>query len=116
MTQLIRLAKSSELLAAAAGIVWLLTYQLWWIIECPRIYEIGTALTILFLILAIHISAIKPFSIFSLAFVVIAFSNLADEIFFDPTSFDINEYIAAAIIFVIVIFRLCRTKTYQKLS
>ena len=98
------ITKAGKWLVVAALFVWVGAYNLWWVLDYPDIYDIGTAITIFLLILSIHLSAQGGYRYFSLAFTCLAASNVVDEVFFDPTLIDLNEYIAGTFILISVIW------------
>lgn len=95
---------AGKYLVLIAFAVWMLSYNLWWVFDNYAIYDLGVAITIFLLILSIHLSAEGKYRLFSLGFTCIAGSNVIDELFFDPTIIDINEYISAFIIMFSVIW------------
>jgi hypothetical protein len=80
---------------------WLLGYNAWHFFGY-WFYDLCVAVTIMFLIWSIHLSAVGWHLRLSRSFLIIAFSNVADELFFDPTQVQLNEYIAASIILLTV--------------
>jgi hypothetical protein len=69
-----------------------------------HVYDIGMAIGIMLLVWSIHLSATGWYRKFSLGFLVLCMSNVVDEFFFDPTEIQINEYIAASLILLIIVF------------
>lgn len=89
--------------------LYLITYNTWFIFKAHGIHGMfykGTALACLFAYLAFHfpVKYLKLNEKLNSIAILLALSNLLDEIFFDPTAFQWNEYIAATLI-LIFIFR-----------
>ena len=92
-----------SILSVLALIVWVLGYNLWHVFGV-YVYDLSISITILFLVTAIYLSAVGWHKRFSLAFVLFTASNVVDEVWFDPTQVNYNEYVAAGFIFVTMIF------------
>jgi hypothetical protein len=100
--------RNIKILLWASLIVSVLVYSLWGPIKLHygiKIFYKGDAfvhlidkLLLLLLCLQIPSNGIKKLAVTLLGFAV---SNLMDELFFDPTKIELNEYIAAIIICIL---------------
>lgn len=99
-----KITQAGKWLAFMAFVTLILTYNIWGLFEDYHIYDIGMAISIMFLVWSIHLSANGLYRIFSLAFLLICMSNVIDELFFDPTRVSVNEYISATIILITVLY------------
>lgn len=88
----------------SAFIVLLAAYNLWQPFDNTKIYYTGVAIAIFLMILSIHLSAEGNYKIFTLAFSILSLSNVLDEVFFDASVIDINEYIAATFTLIVSIY------------
>jgi len=66
-------------------------------------YDVGMSIGLMLLIWSIHLSAQGVYRSFTLGFTLMSVSNVVDELFFDPTSINVSEYIAAVIILILVL-------------
>ena len=91
-----------------AALILITTWNIWALFESPEqqdmVFGVGIAVAISFLVWSIHLSTVGNFKRYSLAFLLLCFSNVVDELFFDPTKRDINEYIAALLIILTAVF------------
>lgn len=76
----------------------ILTYNLWHYLP-ENSFFIGNAMFIFLLCLYIYLKEKQYFITF--VFVGLAFSNLLDELFFDPKKLEVNEIIVALLIPII---------------
>jgi hypothetical protein len=97
-----KITHKGKKLVVTAFVSMIAAYNLWPLFGV-KFYDAGMAFGILCLVWSIHLSANDKFRIFSLAFLLLCFSNFFDELFFDPTHAGINEYISALLIIVTVI-------------
>jgi len=76
-------------------ITWILCNNLW-LFFGAKTYYIGTALIILCSAYILNdITTIAKRKIITLFFLFASFNNLVDELFLDPTKFQLNEYLTA---------------------
>lgn len=88
-------------LTIAAMIVSIAGYNLWPIIHHDFFYK---CMALSLLLLSIVVWLCKDVSkIVSQIFFWLCVNNLMDELFFDPTAFQLNEYIFALIVIIITI-------------
>jgi uncharacterized membrane protein len=91
-----------------AAIILVTTWNIWALFESPEqqdmVFGVGIAIALSFLVWAIHLSTVQNFKRYTLAFLLLCFSNVVDELFFDPTTRDVNEYIAALLILFTAVF------------
>ena len=71
--------------------IWLITYNIWQF-TVPNVYYVGTAQMILVASWLIHKTTNGIHHVVSRMFLFLAFNNLVDELFFDPTSVEWNEF------------------------
>lgn len=100
--------RNIKILLWASLIISVFTYSMWEPIKLYygiKIFYIGDAFThlidklvLLLLCLQIPSNGIKKLAVVLLGFAV---SNLMDELFFDPTKIEFNEYISAIIICIL---------------
>lgn len=95
-----------EPLTITAFLIWIATYQIVWFSDSIELFDIGIAITILLMTLAIHVKGEGRFKIFSLTFVLLAISNIFDELIFQPCNVSFHEYMAGLIILSIMIYKL----------
>jgi hypothetical protein len=114
--QTTRITKAGKWLVLAAFLFWVAGYNLWWMFDNYAIYDACMAVTVFLLITSIHLSAEGLYRYFSLAFACLAASNVVDELFFDPTLIDLNEYIAATFILISVIWLYLKNARTQDMD
>jgi hypothetical protein len=87
-----------ELYLFIFGIIGWITGQLMWVFVGTKLYYVAVALFITILVYIIHSNTPKDWKrAISRIGLFICFNNLADELFFDPTSFSYNEIFTALI-------------------
>lgn len=77
----------------------------------PKLHFVGVAATLFVMALIIH-HLVKPYGQKQVCNVVMwaTFFNLIDELFFDPTSLGINDYICVAILISLSAYRYKKYK------
>ena len=89
-------------------LMWVLCFSLWHFLGSD-LYYIGQAQVILVLLIYVHKQAnTRPQRFVSRLFVFIGFNNFLDEIFFDPSKFELNEYVIFGVFLIYSIW------TYKK--
>ncbi len=89
---------------------WVIAYNVWQY-TTPDIYYIGTAQLVLVCSWLIHVSATGIHKVVSRVFLFLALNNLLDELFFDPTKFDINEFVMFALFFIHTLYKWKKSKS-----
>lgn len=108
--------KIMKIVFVLSTIILIMTYQFWSFIKehyHVKIYYIGVAISLFGYVLTITMLAIKnnyskKFVILSEYVLILAMNNLLDELFFDPTKFQLNEYISVGIITLITFKNLLK--------
>jgi hypothetical protein len=72
-------------------IVWVVSYNIWQF-TVPNVYYVGTAQLILVCSYLIHKQTEGIHHVISRIFVFLAANSLLDELLFDPTQFEWNEF------------------------
>jgi uncharacterized membrane protein len=97
-----------SILSCMAALILVTTWNLWALFSDPAhqdlFFGVGIAVAITFLVWSIHLSTVGTMRRYSFAFLLLCFSNVVDELFFDPTARDVNEYIAASLIVLLAVF------------
>jgi hypothetical protein len=97
-----------HLILVASIIIWVLSYNLWLFLGV-EIYYVGTALLILGSSLVIDLQEKTKFQqLASKLFLILATNNVLDELFFDPQSFDYNEYLSIILYFIFVSWKILK--------
>ena len=104
--------RNKQALFLLAGMIfWLFAYNAWHFIG-TSLYYYGTALIVLVSSIIINHNAKEGFpKLISSIFLFISLNNFIDELFFNPQTVDINEYVMS----LIYITYLCKTH-YTKYS
>lgn len=93
-------------------LVWLVSNTAWIFLGSP-VYYIGVAFMIFGSCLSLHLMKILPRWLTTIGF-LISLNNLIDELFFDPTEINFNEYFVfgTAIIFICIRKNKLKTDKY----
>lgn len=85
-------------------VVWVVSYNIWQF-TLPNVYYVGTAQLIAVASWIIHTKTEGIHHLISRVFLFLAFNNLLDELFFDPTKFEWNEFLMLLVFIVISLWR-----------
>lgn len=83
---------------------WVVSYNIWQY-TAPNIYYIGNAQMIMVCSWMIHQKTNSVHHVISRLFLFLAFNNLIDEIFFDPTAVEWNEFVIFALYLIYSLFK-----------
>jgi hypothetical protein len=100
------MSKAQHYILLVSLIIWVVSYNLWIFFD-SSVYYIGTAVFILGLSLLIDMSVKEKWKqITSKFFLILAVNNVLDEVFFNPTTFDFNEYITIFLFLIYTAWRI----------
>lgn len=94
-----------KILLSASIIVWIICNSTWIYFD-ESVYYIGIAQMIFVASFVIHSQVNSRIDKFiTRFFLFLAFNNIVDELFFDPTAFSINEYLTVLLFIIYNLFR-----------
>ena len=91
-------------------LIWIVTYNVWQYTDAC-IYYIGTAQIIMAASWIIHTRTEGVNHFISRVFLFLSFNNLADELFFDPTAIELNEFLMFALFLIYSAWKWKSTKS-----
>lgn len=98
--------KDKDFALFIVGVVtWVITYNIW-VLVGESTYYIGTAFMIAVCSYLINnVTKVGWQKIVSRFFLFISVNNLIDELLFDPTAFELNEYLTCIIYFIYTLWK-----------
>jgi len=88
-----------NILLLTSLVLWVVSYNIWQFTD-DSVYFIGTAQLVMVCSFIIHKRTAGINHIISRVFLFLSFNNLIDEIFFDPTRLELNEFTMFALFLI----------------